>query len=112
MASHSAEHEKELVGWFHPTDEMQSVAHVNSMDQYNEMYKKSIEDPAGFWKEIAKDFYWKSPPNGEFLTYNFDSREGKVDVKWMQGAVTNICYNVLDRNVKDKGLADMVAFYW
>jgi len=32
-------------------------------------------------------------------------------VKWMEGAVTNISYNVLDRNV-EKGLGDNVAFYW
>ena len=108
----SADHENELHGWFYPTEQLQKTAHVKSMKQYKEMYKRSIEDPEGFWKEIAKEFYWKSSPTGEFLTYNFDTREGQVDVKWMQGAVTNICYNVLDRNVIDKGLSDTVAFYW
>jgi hypothetical protein len=27
--------------------------------QYDEMYKRSIEDPNGFWGDIAKEFYWE-----------------------------------------------------
>lgn len=30
----------------------------------------------------------------------------------MEGASTNICYNLLDRNVLDRKLGDKVAFYW
>ena len=106
------EHEKELVGWFYPSEEIKSEAYVSSMDRYKELYKKSIEDPAAFWGDLANEFYWKVPPSKEkFVDFNFDSREGKVFIKWMEGAVTNISYNVLDRNV-ERGLGDNVAFYW
>ncbi|KAG8446240.1 hypothetical protein GDO86_013910 [Hymenochirus boettgeri] len=30
----------------------------------------------------------------------------------MKGGVTNVCYNVLDRNVHEKKFGDKVAFYW
>lgn len=112
MAAASPEHEKELEGWFYPTEENKKAAHISSMEQYKSMYKKSLEDPAGFWGDVAKEFYWQVPPKPEnFLNYNFDLKKGGVDIKWMEGAKTNVCYNVLDRHVKN-GLADSVVFYW
>jgi acetyl-CoA synthetase len=78
---------------------------------YHEMYKRSVEDPEGFWGDIAKQFYWVSPPTGKFLDYNFDCRKGTIYVKWMEGAKTNICYNALDRHINN-GLGDKIAFFW
>uniref|UniRef100_A0A7N8WJC1 Acetyl-coenzyme A synthetase, cytoplasmic n=1 Tax=Mastacembelus armatus TaxID=205130 RepID=A0A7N8WJC1_9TELE len=65
-----------------------------------------------FWGDIAKDFFWKSKHTGQFLDYNFDVTRGEIFIKCMEGASTNICYNLLDRNVHDKKLGDKVAFYW
>lgn len=111
-AASTSEHEKELVGWFHPSEKIKSEAYVSSMDKYKEMYQNSIENPAVFWGEIAKEFYWKVTPNKDkFMEFNFDTRQGQVFIKWMEGAVTNISYNVLDRNL-EKGLGNTVAFYW
>ena len=101
----------EMEGLYNPPNVLQKEAHVKSMDQYREMYKRSIEDPEGFWKEIADEFYWKSPPTGKFFEYNFDYRKGPISIKWMEGAKTNICYNMLDRNI-ERGLGDKIAFYW
>lgn len=94
-----------------PLERIQRDAHVSSLEQYKEMYQRSIEDPAGFWDEISKQFFWKSPPTGEFLQYNFDCNQGPISIKWMDGAQTNICYNALDRNI-DRGMGDKIAFYW
>ena len=44
---------------FDPPKRVQDEAHVKSMRQYHEMHKASIDDPANFWGEIAKQFYWK-----------------------------------------------------
>ena len=97
---------------YQPPADIQKVAHVSSMDQYKKMHKRSIEDPVGFWGDIAKDFYWKTPPNPDtFLEFNFDVSKGPISIKWMQGAVTNVCYNMLDRHVEN-GLGDKVAFFW
>uniref|UniRef100_A0A8C0E8I7 Acetyl-coenzyme A synthetase n=1 Tax=Bubo bubo TaxID=30461 RepID=A0A8C0E8I7_BUBBB len=49
---------------------------------------------------------------GPFLKYNFDVTKGKIFIEWMKGATTNICYNLLDRNVNEKKLGDKIAFYW
>ena len=112
ISADTNEHEKELVGWFYPSEKIKSEAHVSSMDRYKEMYHHSIHEPAVFWGEIAEEFFWKVPPSKDkFMEFNFDTRQRPVFIKWMEGAVTNISYNVLDRNV-DKGLGDTVAFYW
>ena len=42
--------------------ELQANARISSMEQYEKMYKRSIEDPEGFWAEMAEknlDFYKK-----------------------------------------------------
>uniref|UniRef100_A0A8C1VPU6 Propionate--CoA ligase n=1 Tax=Cyprinus carpio TaxID=7962 RepID=A0A8C1VPU6_CYPCA len=65
-----------------------------------------------FWGDVAKDFFWKTKYTGKFLDYNFDVTKGEVFVKCMEGATTNICHNVLDRNVHERKLGDKVAFYW
>ncbi|XP_067096161.1 acetyl-coenzyme A synthetase, cytoplasmic isoform X2 [Osmerus mordax] len=92
--------------------DLKKEAHVPSFEKYKELYIKSIDNPDEFWGDIAKDFYWKTKHTGQFLDYNFDVTKGEIFVKCMEGATTNICYNVLDRNVHEKKLGDKVAFYW
>jgi acetyl-CoA synthetase len=97
--------------FYPPTPRLAGEAHVSSMEQYKEMYRESKEQPEVFWKKIADQFYWKSAPTGKFLEYNFNVENGPISIKWMQGAVTNICYNTLDRHIEnEKG--DKVAFFW
>ncbi|XP_062105269.1 acetyl-coenzyme A synthetase, chloroplastic/glyoxysomal-like [Humulus lupulus] len=94
-----------------PTDEFSQQAHVPSPQKYLEMYKRSIEDPAGFWSEIASQFYWKQKWEDSVYSENLDVSKGRVNIEWFKGGVTNICYNCLDRNV-EAGLGDKVALYW
>lgn len=96
---------------FPPSETVQKVAHCQSMEEYNALYKKSVENPADFWGEIAKQFYFKTPHKGNFLEYNFNIKDGDIFVKCMDGATTNICYNCLDRNV-NAGFGDTIAYYW
>lgn len=97
---------------FAPSDEISKNAYVSSFEQYQELYKKSIEDPQSFWGDIAKQFHWETEANPkEFFSYNFDIRKGPIFTKWMAGASTNLSFNLLDRNVKN-GLADQIAYYW
>lgn len=67
---------------------------------------------SAFWKEIANEFFWKKPATGPMLKYNFDVTKGSIYVKCMEGAKTNICYNVLDRLVRERNLGEKVAYYW
>lgn len=95
-----------------PDPKLAKNAYVSSLDQYAEMYKQSLENPQEFWGEIAKQFYWETPADpAKFFTYNFDISKGPVFIKWMEGASTNISFNLLDRNVKN-GLGDKIAFHW
>lgn len=97
---------------FNPHPDVASKAYINSMEQYQEFYEQSIENPGQFWSNVAKQFHWETPYDPKnFFSYNFDISKGPIYVKWMEGASTNICYNLLDRNVKN-GLGDTVAYYW
>ncbi|KAG7520658.1 acetyl-coenzyme A synthetase, cytoplasmic isoform X1 [Solea senegalensis] len=97
---------------FHGSEDLKKTAHVCSFDKYKELYMKSVESPDEFWEDIAKDFYWKTKHTGPFLDYNFDVTKGEIYIKCMEGASTNICYNLLDHNVHEKKLGEKVAFYW
>ncbi|XP_076208432.1 acetyl-coenzyme A synthetase, cytoplasmic isoform X2 [Aptenodytes patagonicus] len=97
---------------YRPRPELLPAAHVPSLPHYERLYQRSVEEPQEFWGDVAKEFYWKSQHVGPFLKYNFDVSKGKIFIEWMKGATTNICYNLLDRNVNEKKLGDKIAFYW
>ncbi|XP_068005880.1 acetyl-coenzyme A synthetase, cytoplasmic isoform X3 [Melanerpes formicivorus] len=97
---------------YRPRPDLLPAAHVPSLSHYQRLYQRSVEEPHEFWGDIAKEFYWKTQPTGPFLKYNFDVTKGKIFIEWMKGATTNICYNLLDRNVNEKQLGDKIAFYW
>uniref|UniRef100_A0A3B5Q637 Acetyl-coenzyme A synthetase n=1 Tax=Xiphophorus maculatus TaxID=8083 RepID=A0A3B5Q637_XIPMA len=97
---------------YHPPPDLQRDAHVPDFSSYVGMYKKSLENPEAFWKEVADEFFWKKPATGPMLQYNFDVTKGNIFVKCMEGAKTNMCYNVLDRHVREGNLGEKVAYYW
>lgn len=97
---------------FEPNPALVKKSYVKSLQQYKELHQRSIQDPAKFWSDIATQFHWEAPYDVDnFFSYNFDTREGPVNIQWMQGAKTNVCYNLLDRNIKN-GMKDKIAFYW
>ena len=66
------------------------------------MYNRSIADPNGFWRDIALDnFYWETLPEEKHMSFNFDVRKGPIYSTWFKGGRTNLCYNALDRHVKE-----------
>ncbi|XP_041045897.1 acyl-CoA synthetase short chain family member 2 like [Carcharodon carcharias] len=97
---------------YHPDRIIPPNAHVPDFETYTKLHKKSVENPEEFWGELAKEFYWDSPPTGTILDYNFDLTKGNVYVKFMEGATTNICYNLLDRNIQENGQGEKIAYYW
>ncbi|CAH1242932.1 ACSS2 [Branchiostoma lanceolatum] len=95
-----------------PSAEMSLTTHVSSMDDYNSTYRRSIEDPAEFWREISEEFHWETGPEGKFVDHNFDPNVGDVFVRWMSGATTNITYNLLEKNIREKCLGSALALQW
>ena len=78
---------------------------IKSLEQYHEAYRKSVEDPEGFWADIAATFTWKKPWE-KVLEWNF--REPSV--KWFIGGQLNITENCLDRHLATRG--DQPAILW
>jgi acetyl-CoA synthetase len=94
---------------FEPPESMRKVAHINSLEQYTGMYNRSIEDPDGFWAEMAEDFHWFKKWD-KVRSFNFDVRKGKIFLKFYEGAKTNITYNCIDRHLEKRG--DQTAIIW
>ncbi|KAI3748181.1 hypothetical protein L6452_11097 [Arctium lappa] len=94
-----------------PAQDFSQQAHVPSFEKYLEMYKRSIEDPAGFWSEIASEFYWKKKWGQEVYSENLDITKGKINIEWFKGGITNICYNCLDKNI-NSGNGEKIAIHW
>ncbi len=86
--------------------EYQKVAYVNSREQYDKMYKASIDDVDKFWGDAAREYLVWDKEWDKVLNYDFN--EGVIE--WFQGGVLNACYNALDKHV-DK-LKNKVAYYW
>ena len=84
-------------------------AHLKNMEEYQTMYQKSIDDPEGFWAEVADEFHWYSKWE-TVLGYNYDRRDGPISVEWFKGAKTNVCYNCVDRHLESR--ADKTAIIW
>ncbi|WP_342265401.1 acetate--CoA ligase [Cardinium endosymbiont of Philonthus spinipes] len=101
----------DLSSVYSPSHAIQNRAYVASLDEYLKIYSGAIEDPVQFWEKISKQFFWKRQPTGPFLNYNFDLQKGPIFIKWMEGGLTNICYNLVDRHVQD-GYGDKIAYYW
>lgn len=78
---------------------------IKSIEQYHEAYKKSVEDPEGFWAEQAETFTWHQKWHtvlkNDFVT---------PDVRWFEGGKLNITENCLDRHIATKG--DQTAIIW
>ncbi|MHB1193478.1 MAG: acetate--CoA ligase [Longimicrobiales bacterium] len=94
---------------FAPPAAFSERAWIKNLDQYKKMYERSIEDPDGFWGEIASEFHWFKKWD-KVRDYNFDRREGKIHIEWFSGGKTNITYNALDRHLATRG--DQVAIIW
>jgi acetyl-CoA synthetase len=67
-------------------------AHVKSADEYERIYKASIEDPEAFWAKVGSELAWFTPPT-KTLEWNCP------DAKWFVGGKINLSYNCLDRHL-------------
>ncbi|MBI2191916.1 MAG: acetate--CoA ligase [Planctomycetes bacterium] len=94
---------------YYPSPDFVRKAYVSSLQNYQEMYRQSVQDPEGFWAKIAEEYYWQKKWD-KVHTHNFNLDRGPIDLKWFIGAKTNITYNVLDRHLEDRG--DQVALLW
>jgi len=84
---------------------MSNSYQINSLEQYNAAYKKSVEDPEGFWADIADTFLWRKKWD-KVLDWNFT--EPKIE--WFKGGKLNITENCIDRHLETMG--EKPAIIW
>jgi acetyl-CoA synthetase len=89
----------------HPVPANFKDAHINPQ-QYQEMYKRSIEDPEGFWGEKAAEFLTWDQPWDKVMDYDFV----KGTAEWFAGGKLNVSYNCIDRHLPER--ASQTALIW
>jgi len=94
---------------YQPPATVSENAWIQNMDQYQEMYERSIKDPEGFWAEQAEQFIWFKKWD-KVRNFNYNVKKGKIFIEWFQGAKTNITVNCLDRHIESRG--DQTAILW
>ncbi|WP_072385547.1 acetate--CoA ligase [Hyphomicrobium sp. CS1BSMeth3] len=75
--------------------------------KYQSMYKRSVEDPEGFWGDMGKRVDWITPYS---KVKNVSYGPGDVSIKWYEDGTLNVCANCVDRHLKTRG--DQVAIIW
>jgi acetyl-CoA synthetase len=85
--------------------EIRAGAHIRSMEEYQRLYRLSLDDPEGFWKKQADNITWFHPPS---TIFDVDMEE--VDFSWFGGGRLNACFNCVDRHLSTQ--PEKVAIIW
>ena len=90
----------------YPVSEAASAKSHLSREQFNEMYRRSIEDPEEFWAEQAGNFLhwhqpWRKVMAGDFTGANS---------RWFEGGRLNAAWNCIDRHLARRG--GQTAIIW
>ena len=78
---------------------------INTFEEYQKEYARSVATPEIFWAGKANSFYWYKKWDS-VLNWNFN----EPNVKWFEGGKLNITENCLDRHLKKRG--DKTAITW
>ena len=92
--------------FYEPPDGVKMKAYIKRMEEYRELYQKSIDDPAKFWGELAEQLDWYKKWD-KVLEYDFN----KPEIKWFKGGKLNASYNCLDRHL-NHWRSNKVALIW
>ena len=80
--------------------------HIKNLEEYFQVYRKSVREPENFWAEIAEEhFTWRKKWDN-VLSWDFT----KPEVKWFENAKLNITENCIDRHLLTRG--DKTAIIW
>ena len=79
-----------------------------TQEQYQAMYRQSLDDPDAFWSEQADKYISWFKRWDKVQEWSFD--EADLGIKWFLGGQLNVSYNCLDRHLDSRG--DQVAIIW
>jgi acetyl-CoA synthetase len=88
-----------------PKPHIAAAAHIKSLDDYERLYRRSLEDPEGFWREQARLLTWFHEPESIM-----DADMERIDFAWYSGGRLNACHNCVDRHLP--ALANKTAIIW
>ena len=88
-----------------PKPHIRQGAHLSSMEEFQRLYRLSLDDPETFWSKQAERLSW-------FHRWStvFDSDYENVDFAWFLGGRLNACYNCVDRHLQERG--NQTAIIW
>ncbi|MGY1450002.1 acetate--CoA ligase [Pseudomonas chlororaphis] len=93
------------ISMFPQADAVRRAAQL-SQDDYQRLYRESIEHPSTFWAEQATRFLdWSAPWQ---TVQRYDLKTGAAS--WFAGGQLNVSYNCIDRHLEKRG--DQVAIIW
>jgi acetyl-CoA synthetase len=93
-----------LANTYPPNPEYQKTSRITDIAEFEAMWKRSVEDPEGFWGEMATDLVTWTKKWDKVAEWDFNVPYHR----WFQGAKLNVCWNVLDKHV-EAGNGDKVA---
>ncbi|MDP2088668.1 MAG: acetate--CoA ligase [Flavobacteriaceae bacterium] len=80
--------------------------HIKHLEEYFQVYRKSVRNPESFWEEIAEEhFVWRKRWN-KVLEWDFK----KPEIKWFEGAQLNITENCIDRHLSTRSHKTAILF--
>tara|TARA_R110002050_G_scaffold74772_6_gene160337 strand:+ start:105124 stop:107031 length:1908 start_codon:yes stop_codon:yes gene_type:complete len=80
--------------------------HIKHLEEYYQVYRKSVRDPESFWEEVAEEhFLWRKKWD-HVLSWDFS----KPEVKWFEGAQLNITENCIDRHLATRADKTAILF--
>ena len=80
--------------------------HIKHLEEYFQVYRKSVRNPENFWEEIAEEhFVWRKKWD-KVLEWDFS----KPEIKWFEGAKLNITENCIDRHIHIRGEKTAILF--
>lgn len=78
---------------------------IKSFEEYQRVYKESVENPEAFWASVADNFVWRKKWD-KVLDWNFTEPRNE----WFKGGKLNITENCLDRHLEERG--NVPAIIW
>ena len=94
---------------FPPSAECVARAHLNE-EQYNEMYRRSVDDSDAFWLEQAQTLDWITPPTVA-REFTWDTESRNIEHSFFADGEMNVSVNCLDRHLNGP-TADKAAILW
>ncbi|GAL65030.1 acetate--CoA ligase [Algibacter lectus] len=80
--------------------------HIKHLEEYYQVYRKSVREPENFWEEIAEEHFMWQKKWDKVLSWDFS----KPEVKWFEGAQLNITENCIDRHLPTRGDKTAILF--